>query len=73
MLIRHFIPVALLFLVLVCTLMNSVGVPVFPIALITLLGEFLVLIQLEDNKIANFIANLVDAFRHPGHHGLHHH
>ena len=72
MLIRHFIPIALLFLVVACAIANLGGVPIAPIAIITVVGEFLIALQLEDNRLADFLAELVHAFKGDHHHTLHH-
>ena len=70
MLIRQYIPFALAVLAIVCAFAYEGGVPLVPVAIILVVGEILIAFQLEDHRLANFLANLTSAFRAHGH--LHH-
>ncbi len=67
MLIRHFIPLAVAVIVLLCVGANKVGVPVAPIAVITTVASFLLALQLEDHKLGDFLAELIQAFKSEHH------
>lgn len=63
MLIRHFVPLAIAVIALLCAGADRVGVPAPPVAIITTFAAVLLLLQLEDHKIGDFIGELVRAFR----------
>lgn len=67
--IRYFIPLALAILVLFGLTAQKTGiVPPAPIVALTLVGEILLLFQLEDHRIGRFFAELGHAFRESAHH-----
>ena len=67
--IRYFIPLALAILVLFALAAQKTGmVPPAPIVIIAMVGEILLLFQLEDHKVGKFFGELVHAFRDAAHH-----
>jgi hypothetical protein len=69
MLIRHFIPIALLVPAFLGFLADQTGfVPPAPIMTISGAGMLLLLFQLEDHRLGKFFAQLGHAFWEDAHH-----
>ena len=67
--IRYFIPLGLAVVVTLTVAAQKTGfVPAAPIAAITLVGELLLLFQLEDHRLGRLFADLTSAFRQAAHH-----
>jgi len=67
MLIRYFIPLAIVVIALLCVGANKVGVPVAPIAIITTVAAVLLVLQVEDHRLGDFLAELIQAFKSEHH------
>ena len=63
MLIRHFIPLAIVVVALLSAGAEKVGVPVPPVTIIATFASILLLLQLENHKIGDAIADVVRAFK----------
>jgi hypothetical protein len=63
MLIRYFIPLAIVVIVLLCVGATKVGVPAPPIGLIATVAAVLLTLQLEDQKLGTFLIELMHAFK----------
>ena len=67
--IRYFIPIALGFLALLAVAAQKTGiVPPASVLAPAVVGEILLLFQLEDHKVGKFFADLGHAFREAAHH-----
>lgn len=67
MLIRYFIPLAIAVITLLCLGATKVGVPAPPVGIITTVASVLLLLQLEDHKLGDFLSELLHAFKHEHH------
>ncbi len=67
MLIRHFIPLAIVVVALLSAGADKVGVPVPPVAIIGTFASILLLLELEDHKVGDVVADLVRAFKEHRH------
>lgn len=65
--IRQFIPLAIVIVGLLCAGADRVGVPVPPVAIIGSFASILLLLQLEDHKLGDAIADVVRAFKEHRH------
>jgi hypothetical protein len=63
MVLRQYFPISVGFFVLVVVLARHFAVPVVPFAVATLVGETLVGVQLEDNKIAHLVGGLLKSLK----------
>jgi hypothetical protein len=67
--IRYFIPLMIFIPALFGFLAHQSGVvPPIPIITVSAVGMILLLLQLEDHKVARFFAELVQAVREAAHH-----
>ena len=67
MLIRHFIPLAVVVIAALCVGANKVGVPAAPIGVITTVAAVLLALQLEDRKLGDFLAELIQSVKSEHH------
>lgn len=67
MLIRHFIPLAVVVIALLSVGANELGVPPAPVTVITTVAAVLLALQLEDRKLGDFLSELIQAFKHQHH------
>ncbi len=67
MLIRYFIPLAVVVIALLCVGAEKVGVPAPPVGIIASVAAVMLLLQLEDNKLGDFLGELVRAFKDEHH------
>ena len=67
MTIRQFIPLAVVVVALLCAGADKVGVPVPPVGIIATFASVLLLLQLEDQKVGDAIADVVRAFKEHRH------
>ena len=67
MLIRHFIPLAIVVIALLCVGATKVGVSAPPIGIIATVAAVLLLLQLEDHKLGDLLSELIQAFKHEHH------
>ena len=63
MLIRHFIPLAVLIVAVVGGLADKLGVPPAPFVVIASVACVMLMLQLEGHKLGNAIGELVRAFK----------
>jgi hypothetical protein len=63
MLIRHFIPLAVAVIALLCVAADKVGVPVPPVAIISTFAACLLLLQVEDQKVGDMVGDLIRTFK----------
>jgi hypothetical protein len=69
MLIRHFIPIAVAIPALLAFGAQQTGfIPWAPIATLAVVGEILVLFQLEDHRLGRIFAEFGHAFKEAAHH-----
>lgn len=67
MTIRQFVPLALLVIGGLTYGASQVGVPAPPVAVITTFASILLALQLEDRKLADMLAELIQAFKDQHH------
>jgi hypothetical protein len=67
MLIRHFIPLAVLVIALLCVAATKAGVPAPPIGIIATVAAVLLALQLEDRKLGDLLGEFLKAFKHEPH------
>ena len=61
--LKHYIPISVGVFVLVILTARYYSVPVAPFALILLVGETIIGLQMEDQKVSRFLENLVRALK----------
>jgi len=67
MLIRYFIPLAVAVIALLCVGVTKVGLPAPPFGMIATVASLLLLLQLEDHKLGNFLSDVIQAFKREPH------
>ncbi len=67
MALKQYFPISVAFFVLVIVLAHRFAVPIVPFAVAALVGETLVGIQLEDNKIAHLFGGLLKSLKSDPH------
>ena len=63
MLLKQYIPISIGVFVLVLLAARYYSVPIAPFALVLLVGETIIGLQLEDQKVARFLEDLVRALK----------
>jgi uncharacterized protein (DUF58 family) len=63
MALRHYFPISVGVFVLVILAARYVSIPILPFALVLLVGETLIGLQLEDRKISRFLEDLRRAWK----------
>jgi len=61
--LKHYVPVSIGVFVAVILAARYFGVPFAPFALVLLVGETIIGLQLEDQKVFRFLENLGNAFK----------
>jgi hypothetical protein len=67
MLIRYFVPLAVAVIALLCVGATKVGVPAPPVGIIGTVAACMMLVQLEDHKLGDFLSQLIRAFKEEHH------
>jgi hypothetical protein len=70
--LKHYVPISVGLFVAVILATRFFGVPFAPFALILLVGETIIGLQLEDQKVSRFLESLASAFKPRPHHGIIH-
>lgn len=64
--LKHYIPISIGVFVLVLLAARYYSVPIAPFALVLLVGETIIGLQLEDQRVSRFLEDLVRALKsHP--------
>ena len=61
--LKHYVPVSIGVFIAVILAARYFGVPFAPFALVLLVGETIIGLQLEDQKVFRFLENLGNAFK----------
>lgn len=67
MTLKHYFPISVGLFVLVVAAAYSLSVPMLPFAVLTLIGETLIGLELEDHRVPRVLKSLWGAAK-PGHH-----
>ncbi len=63
MLLKHYIPISIAVFILVILAAHHYSVPIAPFALLLLVGETILGFQMEDQKLAQFLEDLVRSLK----------
>ena len=67
--LKHYIPISIGVFVLVILTARYYSIPIAPFALVLLVGETIIGLQMEDQRVSRFLEDLVRALKsHPKHH-----
>jgi len=61
--LKHYIPISIGVFVLVLLTAHHYSVPIAPFALVLLVGETMIGLQLEDQRVSRFLEDLMQAFK----------
>ena len=66
--LKHYVPISIGLFAAMIAATHYFGVPFAPFAFVLLIGETIIGLQLEDQKVFRFLENLASAFKpHPHH------
>ncbi len=66
--LKHYVPISIGVFVALIAATHYLGVPFAPFALILLVGETIIGLQLEDQRVSRFLENLASALKPRTHH-----